>query len=441
MTMTSSTPPSVSARDARFGLGLLSIVYAVNLLDRQILSMLLGPIKEDLGISDTALGFLTGTSFALFYATAGIPIARWADRGTRTHVIALGLLLWSGATAVCGLAQSFVQLATARVFVGVGEAAGSPPAHSLISDYFPPERRARSIALYTMGASVGIGLGYALGGWLSDAVGWRWTFVAVGLPGIFLAIVVRFVMKEPPRGASEGRVEAGEQPPVRDAMRMLFEIRSYRQICTATALYNLASYGFMMWIPTFLTRVHGMGGSESGAWLGLIAALCGLAGAYSGGYFADLGAKRDRRWLCWLPACAGVLTTPFIFAFLLVDSGSLALLCYVPIAFLSASWSGPTYAAVQSLVPLRMRAMASAVLLFALNLIGLGLGPQFVGILNDVFDPRFGDLAIRYSLLVIGMGKAWGAIHSLLAARTLRHDLDAALVDSPTPTPLKSSQS
>ena len=141
---------------------------------------------------------------------------------------------------------------------------------------------------------------------------------------------------------------------------------------------------------------------------------------------ADLGAKRDRRWLCWLPACAGVLTTPFIFAFLLVDSGPLALLCYVPIAFLSATWSGPTYAAVQSLVPLRMRAMASAVLLFALNLIGLGLGPQLVGVLSDLFDARFGDFAIRYALLCIGMGKAWGAIHSLLAARTIRGDLDAA---------------
>jgi predicted MFS family arabinose efflux permease len=427
-----STPASplasdpVSIRDARFGLGLLSVVYAVNLLDRQILSMLLGPIKADLGISDTALGFLTGTSFALFYATAGIPLARWADRGTRTHVIAFGLVLWSGATALCGVAQNFVQLAMARVLVGVGEAAGSPPAHSMISDYFPPERRARAISLYTMGASVGIGLGYGLGGWLSDAVGWRLTFVLVGLPGIILAIVVRYVMKEPPRGGSEGRIEATEQPPVRDAMRLLFNIRSYRQICGATALYNLASYGFRMWLPTFLVRVHDMGRSESGAWLGLIAASCGLAGAYTGGVLADFGAQRDRRWFCWLPACAGVLTTPFIFIFLLVDSGTLALLCYVPIAFLSATWSGPTYAAAQGLVPLRMRAMASAVLLFALNLIGLGLGPQFVGILNDLFDPRFGERAIRYSLLVIGMGKAWGAIHSLLAARTLRQDLDSA---------------
>jgi predicted MFS family arabinose efflux permease len=419
-------PSPISSRDARFGLGVLSVVYAVNLLDRQILSMLLVPIKAELGISDTALGFLTGTSFALFYATAGIPIARWADRGTRTHVIALGLAVWSMATAACGLARSFAFLALARICVGVGEAAGSPPAHSLISDYFPPERRARSIALYSMGASVGIGLGYALGGWLSDAVGWRLTFVVVGIPGLVLALVVRLKMREPPRGASEGRIAVTEQPPVGAALRMLGGIRCYRQICIATALYNVASYGFMMWIPTFLVRVHDMGRTESGAWLGLISAGCGLAGAYTGGVLADRGAARDRRWLCWLPACAGVLTTPFIFAFLLVGSGPLALLCYAPIAFLSATWSGPTYAVVQGLVPLRMRAMASAVLLFVLNLIGLGLGPQLVGILNDVFQASQGDLAIRSSLLIIGMAKAWGALHSLIASRTLRAELAQA---------------
>ena len=418
--------PGVSPRQARIALGLLSTVYAVNLLDRQILSMLLGPIQRDLGISDTALGFLTGTSFALFYATAGIPIARWADRGTRIQVIAVGLTLWSAATAACGLARSFTHLAVARVLVGVGEAAGSPPAHSLIADYFPPERRARSIALYTMGASVGIGLGYSLGGALGERFGWRATFLLVGVPGLLLAAIVRFVMREPERGAIEGRSAVGEQPPVAASLRQLFGIRSYRQIAIATALYNLASYGFMMWVPTFLMRVHEMGRSESGAWLGLIAAGCGLAGAYAGGWLADLAVVRDRRWFVWLPACAGLITTPFIFAFLLADSGELALLCYAPIAFLSATWSAPTYAVVQGLVSLRMRAMASAVLLFVLNLIGLGLGPQFVGILNDLFDGQFGTQAIRYSLLTIGMGKAWGALHSLLASRHLRDDLDRA---------------
>lgn len=423
----------VTRRQARTALALLSVVYAVNLLDRQILSMLLVPIKAELGISDSALGFLTGTSFALFYATAGIPIARLADRSNRVRVIAVGLTLWSAATAACGLARSFVHLALARVLVGVGEAAGSPPAHSLIADYFPPERRARSIALYTMGASVGIGLGYALGGWLEAAVGWRGAFFAVGLPGLVLAALVLLGMREPIRGASEGRRADGEQPPVGEALRLLFSIRSYRQIATATALYNVASYGFMMWIPTFLTRVHDMPRSESGAWLGLIAASCGLAGAWTGGWLADYGAQRDRRWLVWLPACAGALTTPFLFVFILADSGPAALLAYVPISFLSATWSAPTYACVQGLVSLRMRAMASAVLLFVLNLIGLGLGPQLVGVMNDVFEARYGLEAIRYSLLLIGLGKAWGAVHSLIASRRLRQELDAAMEGGAVP--------
>lgn len=419
-------PSAVSRSHARYALGVLSTVYAVNLLDRQILSMLLEPIKAELEISDTALGFLTGTSFALFYATAGIPIARWADRNTRTYVIAAGLLVWSVATAACGGARNFGQLAAIRVCVGVGEAAGSPPSHSLISDYFPPERRARSIALYTMGASVGIGAGYALGGWISDVVGWRWTFLIVGAPGVLLAAVVRFTLREPARGSSEGRVDVSEQPAVGAALRTLLRIRSYRQICTATALYNVASYGFMMWIPTFLIRVHDMSRTESGAWLGIIAASCGIVGSYTGGFLADLGARRDRRWLAWLPACAGVATTPFIFLFLLVDTGPLALICYVPISLLSATWSAPTYAVVQSLVPLRMRAMASALLLFVLNLIGLGLGPQLVGVLSDAFEPAYGITSIRYALLVIGLAKAWGSVHSFMASRSLRADLDRA---------------
>ena len=420
-----STSP-IRPGQARFALGMLSVVYAVNMLDRQILSMLLVPIKQELEISDTALGFLTGTSFALFYATAGIPVARWADRGTRLHVIALGLTLWSAATAVCGLARSFAHLAIARVLVGVGEAAGSPPAHSLIADYFPPERRARSIALYTMGGSVGIGLGYALGGYLGETIGWRLSFVVVGLPGIALALIVRFGLREPPRGVIEGRSAIADPPPLLVALRTLMAIRSYRQISIATGLYCVASYGFIMWVPTFLMRVHDMGRTESGAWLGLIAAGCGLVGAYSGGWLADRGSRNDRRWLVWLPAYAGLLTTPFIFAFLLVGSGEAALLCYVPIALLSAGWSAATYAVVQGLVPLRMRAMASAVLMLVLNLVGMGLGPQLVGLLNDLLASRFGLDAIRYSLLVVGMAKAWGALHSFLAGRTLLGELDAA---------------
>jgi predicted MFS family arabinose efflux permease len=402
---------------------MLSVVYAVNLMDRQLLAILLEPIKQDLAISDTALGFLTGFAFAIFYATAGIPIARVADRGSRRDVIAIGLVLWSIATAACGLARSFAHLAVARIGVSVGEAAGSPPAHSLISDYFPPERRATAIAIYTMGANVGIMLGLLLGGLLADLYGWRQTFFFIGLPGVALALLVRFTLREPPRGASEGRSDVGAAPPLPDVLRYFMRLRTYRHVCIATALYNFASYGFLAWVPTFLIRVHDMSATEVGASIGPIAGLAGAAGTLTGGTLGDRLGRRDARWRMWLPAIGGLGTAPFLFAFLLIEDTSLAVLCYIPISYFGAMWSGPTYAIVQGLSKLRMRAMAAAILIFVLNLFGMGLGPQIVGVLNDLLHARFAEEAIRYSLLLVGLAKVWGSVHSFVGARSLRADL------------------
>jgi predicted MFS family arabinose efflux permease len=410
---------------ARYALGVLFIVYAISLVDRQILAMLLEDIKLEMGLRDWQLGFLSGISFALFYSTAGIPLARLADRSSRRAVISAGMVAWSIATAFSGAAQSFWQLALARVAVGVGEAAGSPPSHSLISDLFPPETRARAIAIYTMGANFGVMGGLMLGGWLSQTIGWRWTFVAVGLPGILFAVLVRFTLPEPQRGAIEKRVDDAPQPPLGEALRYLFRLRSYRQLAAATSLYNVASYGFMFWVPAFMLRVHEMDRIEIGLWLGPIAGFVGAAGALSGGWLADLGARRDERWLAWIPAIAGLLATPCIAIFLLVQDAYMAVLWYVPISFLTAMWTGGTYSAVQGLASLRMRATAAAVLLFLLNFIGFGLGPQIVGILSDSFEPTWGRESIRYALLGVGMCKAWGSIHGFLAARHLRSELEA----------------
>ena len=411
---------------ARYALAVLFLVYAVSLIDRQILAMLLEDIKGELGLRDWQLGFLSGIAFALFYSTAGIPIARIADRGSRRAVIAAGMVAWSAATALCGAAQGFFQLAMARVAVGVGEAAGSPPSHSLISDLFPPERRARAIAVYTMGANFGVMGGYMLGGWLSETIGWRWTFVAVGLPGILVALLVRFTLYEPPRGAIEARVDDLPQPPLRDVLRELSGLRAYRQIAIATSLYNVASYGFMFWVPVFMERVHEMSRTEIGLWLGPIAGFVGAAGALTGGWLADFGARRDERWLVWLPAIAGLLGAPCIAVFLLVPDAHLAIFWYAPVSFLTAMWTGATYSAVQGLVGLRVRATAAAVLLFLLNFIGFGLGPQLVGILSDLFAPAWGNESIRYALLGVGMCKAWGSLHSFLAARHVRAEMAAA---------------
>ncbi len=408
---------------ARYALGLLCVVYAVSLIDRQILAMLLEPIKAEMGLRDWQLGFLSGMAFALFYSTAGIPIAHFADRSSRRNVIAVGLVVWSAATALCGSALVFWQLALARVLVGTGEAAGGPPSHSLISDLFPPHWRARALAIYTMGATFGIGAGFMLGGWLSETIGWRWTFVVVGLPGILLAVVVRTTLPEPQRGAIEARSDDAPQQPLREILRHLFSLRAYRQIGAASGLYSVASLGFMFWVPAFMERVHEMGRTEIGLWLGPIAALAGATGNLAGGWLADRGMQRDERWLAWVPAIGGLTTMPFLVLFLLLPEPRLALLCYIPASVLSSVWTAPTYSAVQGLASLRMRATASAVLLFLINLIGLGIGPQLVGMLSDWLEPTWANESIRYALLLVALCKVWGSLHSLLAARHLRAEL------------------
>ena len=411
-----------------FVLATLFVVYIFNFIDRQILSILLQSIKEELQVSDAYMGFLTGTAFAIFYTTMGIPIARWADRGTRTTVIAVGLAVWSGMTALSGLVRTFWQLAVARILLGVGEAAASPASHSLLSDYFPPERRATALAIYTMGANVGILIALAGGGWIDQAFGWRMAFFVVGAPGLVLALVVRLAIKEPPRGQVEGLATDADMPTVGEVFAHLWRSRSFRHLSIASGLYAFAGYGFMTWVPTFLIRVHEMSRGEAGTWTGLMVGGGGALGAYLGGRLADgLGAD-DARWSMWICAIGGVAMTPLAAAFLLSSDPTAALFAYAPAAVLGSLYVGPTFAVTQALAKLRMRALASAVILFFLNLIGLGLGPWAVGISNDLLAPRFGDEAVRYSLLLAIALNGWAAVHSVIGARTLRSDL-AALRD------------
>ena len=371
------------------------------------------------------MGFLTGMAFALFYTVAGIPIARWADLGVRRSVIALGLVVWSAMTAISGLVQNFVQLAVARVGVGVGEAACSPPAHSLIADYFPPERRATAPSVYNSGISIGILFGLVAGGWLNEYFAWRWAFIVVGLPGLALAVLVRWTIREPQRGVSEG-VTVDEPPePTREVFRFLWSLRSFRHLALASGLHAFSGYGLATWVPTFLRRVHDLSAAEAGTYLGLIIGLGGAVGAVLGGLLADRLSLRDKRWYLWLSALTSISLVPFVLAFLLLDSLGLALIAYIPAAVLSAMWLAAILATTQALMKLRMRAVASALLFFIINLIGLGFGPQAVGIVNDLLAPSLGDEAIRYSLVLAILMTVWAAVHFALAARTLQADLQA----------------
>jgi predicted MFS family arabinose efflux permease len=415
-----------SRAEARFVLGLLFVVYVFNFIDRQILSILVEPIKRDLGVSDTAMGFLTGGAFAVFYTFAGIPIARFADRSVRRTVIAVGCAVWSAMTAASGLARGFGELALARVGVGVGEAACSPPAHSLLADYFPPERRATALSVYASGIHFGTAFGYLAGGWLNAAFDWRTAFMAVGLPGLALAILVRLTVREPARGLSEGGSAGQDVPPTREVFRFLWALPSFRHLAFASALTAFAGYGVAIWTPAFLMRVHGMSSAEIGTWLGLIAGLGGATGAWLGGVASDRLGARDPRYALWVPAAAALAGLPFALLLLFWPTPHAALLLGIPATVFGAMWLGPVFALTQTLVRIRMRAVASAILLFVVNLIGLGLGPQVVGALNDSLRPSFGDAAVRWSLagVVLSMS-AWASLHFALAARTLARDLEA----------------
>ena len=409
----------------RYVLGLLFGVAVFALVDRQIFGMLIEPLRREFGVSDTWLGLASGLGFALFYAAAGIPIARWADRGVRRSIIALGLFAWSALTLASGLVTSFSQLVLARLAIGVGEAAGTPPSHALLSDYFPPERRAGALSIYTAGASVGVFLAYLLGGAIQELWGWRAVFLCLGAPGVALALLVRFTLREPPRG----RFETAEPPrpvPTREALRRILALASYRHLLAAFGLHSLAFTGASTWNPAFLARVHGMQAGEIGAMLAFGSAACMGLGILAGGRATDRLAARDPRWTLRAPGIATLATAPFTLAFLFAPTRELALACLVPSAFLTGFGTPGLHAATQDLARPATRATAAALNLLVLTLIGAGLGPSLVGVLNDALHGIFGAGAIRWSLALVAATSLWSGTHALLAARSFRADLAAA---------------
>lgn len=415
-----------SAATRRYVLGTLVVVYTFNFIDRQILSILLEPIKLDLGLSDTQLGMLTGFAFAAFYATLGIPIARLADLGNRRNLIAAALTIWSAMTALSGLAHNFWTLLAARIGVGVGEAGCSPPAHSMLADYYPANQRATALGIYSLGIPVGILFGFLAGGWMNEFFGWRAAFFVVGIPGLLLALLVRFTVTEPLRGMAEGRQAATDQPGIRETFGFLWSKRSFRHLAFGGALTAFVGYGVVSWVPSFLIRSHGMATGEIGTYLGLILGIPGGIGIALGGYLADRWGGRDTRWYLWIVAVALAACVPFSLGVYLVDSPYAALWFLVLPVALGNFYQATTFSQTQGLVSLRMRSVAAAVLLFILNIIGLGLGPQVVGILSDLLSPAYGVESLRYSLLICALVNLWAAFHYYVAGKHLADDLAAA---------------
>ncbi len=422
--MSITAPETAQFHKARhYALGILVVVYTFNFIDRQILSILIEPIKADLGLSDTAIGLLTGFAFAAFYATLGIPIARFADRTNRRNLIVAALSIWSIFTALSGLAQNFWHMLAARIGVGIGEAGCSPPAHSMIADYYPAEQRATALGIYSLGIPFGIMFGLFAGGWINEFFGWRAAFFVVGIPGVVLALVVRFTLKEPPRGMAEGRADTGAQPSVSETLGYLWQKKSFRHMSFAAGLTAFFGYGFVTWAPAFLIRSFDLGTGEVGTWFGLILGIPGGIGIALGGYLADKFGAKDPKWYLWTTAIALLLIVPVNFIVFNATTATVALIAMIIPVLLGNFYQATTFSQTQGVSELRMRAVAAGILLFIINIIGLGLGPQVVGVVSDLLKESYGTESLRYALLICSLVNIWAAIHYFIAGRHLKDDL------------------
>jgi len=414
-----ATPALPSKAYRRYALIVLLAAYTLNFLDRQILAILAEPIKQDLGFQDWQLGLLTGLAFALFYTILGIPIASLSERGNRPMIIGSAIAVWSGFTALCGMAQSYWQLVLARVGVGVGEAGCTPPAISLITDYTPPQERASALSIYLLGAPLGALIGIAAGGLIADTYGWRMAFLIAGAPGVVLSLVVLTTLSEPrKRLTAEMRARAASVPApnFKKTVAMLRKSRTYVLICSAISLQAFISYGTTAFIASFFFRNHAgeldamaaQYGLQSAGFLGLALGLVmgasSAVGTVVGGYVADHFGRKDIRAYVILPTVGVVVAAPFTLAAYSVSSMTLALcLLAIPTLF-NALWFAPSFAAIQGLVPANSRATATAIMMFFTNLIGLGIGPLGVGILSDLIAGSFGPAAgVRYALITVSL--------------------------------------
>jgi len=404
-------------------LAVLFLVGTSSATDRVVISVLLEPIKREFGVSDAQLGLLSGLSFAVLYSVLGLPIARWADRGDRRRLITIALSVWSGMTVVCAAAGNFWQLLIARIGVGAGEAGATPPAQALIVDYFPAELRARAIAIFASSGTAGYLLGLMVGSQLVSHYGWRETLTIFGLAGFLIAALAYGMLEEPRRARHAGN--AGSSEDFAASMRRLMAKPAFVRLLLGHTLYNFAAYGALLFVPTYLTRVLGIPVGKVGLYYGFVTALSVLIGSLAGGWLCDWLVSRDKRWIAWFPAAGFALATiPDSLMFLSSDFtvflwvsllGGILLNMALPTAF----------AAVHAVCGNARRATAIALVLFAGNLLGFGLGPAATGLLSDLFGSHFGVEGLRYAVLLVMALTLPAAAAIYSAAEALPGDLEA----------------
>lgn len=411
----------------RYALATMTLVVALNFFDRGLMGLLLQPIKEDLHLSDTQLGFVTGIAFALFYAILGVPIARWADRSNRVTITALAIGFWGVTVMACLFVTNFVQLVIARIAAAVGEAGGQPPTYSLLGDYFPEaSERMRAMYIYQSAGSVSGLVSFMLAGWLNELFGWRVTFFIVGIPGLLLAVLVKWTLREPRTYAIRTSQLASQVPPMKAVLATLWRQRSCRHLTVAMILIFMMSAGVGPWYAAFMMRSHGMGTAELGVWLGLATGLSGIAGILIGSYVIGRWFVHNERGQMRMAAIGVGLAAPLLVAFLTLPDKHWALMALIPEAILITAFLPAPMALLQRVVPDEMRATVYMVILLLANLVGMGLGPQIVGILSDLLTPKFGTDALRYAMLMVSLLMLWAAWHLWRAGRTIAEDLSKA---------------
>ncbi|MDF7776067.1 MFS transporter [Sphingomonas sp. AOB5] len=415
----STAPAAAPATPAYRGvvLAMLLLVYTFNFVDRQILSILAPGIMAELQLSKSQMGLLGGIAFASVYSTLAIPLSMLADRTSRTWVITGSLAVWSGFTALCGMANSFTQLFLYRLGVGVGEAGGVAPSYAVIADYFPAGSRARALAIYSLGIPIGSAAGVMLGGHIAKSIDWRTAFIVVGVLGVAIAPLFRLIVREAPRDRN-----AVKATPFGDVFSILAKKKSFWLLAFGASASSMLGYGLAFWLPTLMKESFGLDPAQTGNFYGAILLLGGIAGVLAGGFIGDRLGVRDRAAYAKLPAIAFVLAVPLFAGGILSSTVTAAFLFFVVPQALAYIWLGPVISAVQHLVPAHMRATASASFLLINNLIGLGVGIFVLGGLADMLEPSFGTESLRYAMLLSLVCYLVAALLMWLAAKPLREE-------------------
>ena len=402
----------------RITLTLLMLAYTLSMGDRMILSILFPDIKAEFGLTDTQLGLLGGISFALFYATMGLPIARLSDQYSRKRIIITSLVVFSLMTAFSGLAAGFISLLILRIGVGIGEAGVNPASHSIIADYFPPQRRAFAMAILMLGGSLGMMLGFVGGGFIAEAYNWRIALVSVGVPGLFLAVVMARSLREPARGTYETEAPP-PPPPILTTAAAMWANPAMRHLIAGSVVAGLVGYGFTQWLPTFFIRAHDLSQSQTGMLMAVLFGISGAIGALVAGKWFDRLSNRGFQYGMWMLAIVPFFTIPLFILGLLADNLTTAILLFIVPGFAANYVIGPTIAMIQTLSPVHMRAVSSAIKMLCLNLIGMGIGPLLVGLLSDLLTPRYGGDALAVGLAYFTLVGLWGSLHFWLCGRAL----------------------